>query len=93
MKRPRAWLCWSSGKDSAWALHTMRRQNGVEIVGLLTVLTETYGRVSMHGVREEILLAQAEAVELPLHRVAIPAPCSDELYRQAMGRAIEAAQG
>ncbi|HUT09654.1 MAG TPA: hypothetical protein VMY42_04095, partial [Thermoguttaceae bacterium] len=47
----------------------------------------------MHGVREEILLAQAEAVELPLHRVAIPAPCSDELYRQAMGRAIEAAQG
>jgi len=96
MKLPRAWLCWSSGKDSAWALHAMRRQNrtenGTEIVGLLTVLTETYGRVSMHGVREEVLAAQAEAAGLPLHRVAIPTPCSDEIYRRAMGRAIEAAK-
>jgi len=93
MTRSRAWLCWSSGKDSAWALHTVRRQNDVQIVGLLTVLTETYGRVSMHGVREDVLLAQAEAAQLPLHRVPIPSPCSDETYRRAMARAIETAKG
>ena len=92
MSKPRAWLCWSSGKESAWALHVSRRQDDAEIVGLLTVVTEPYCRVSMHGVREEILAAQAEAVGLPLVRVGIPARCSNEVYQQAMGQAVEQAK-
>lgn len=89
--KPRAWLCWSSGKDSAWALEMTRRSSEVEVVGLLAVISEPYGRVSMHGVREEVLLAQAEAVGLPLHRVRIPAACSHATYGRAMRRAIEQA--
>ncbi len=88
MAKPRAWVCWSSGKDSAWALHCVRQQGDVEVVGLLTTVTETYGRVSMHGVREEVLHAQAQAAELPLYRVPIPAPCSNTVYEAAMAEAI-----
>ncbi len=86
--RPRAWVCWSSGKDSAWALHVTRRQDEVEIVGLLTVVTQPYGRISMHGVREDVLAAQAEAAGLPLCRVPIPAPCPNAVYEEAMRRAV-----
>jgi uncharacterized protein (TIGR00290 family) len=69
------------------------RQEGVlDVVGLLTTVTEPYARVSMHGVREEILRAQAEAAGLPLVRVPIPAPCPDEVYQQAMAGAIEEAR-
>lgn len=92
MAIPRAWLCWSSGKDSAWALHTVRQQGNMEVVGLLTTVTEPYQRVSMHGVRQELLSAQAEATGLPLHRVPIPAPCPNEVYQQAMRQAIEEAR-
>ena len=88
MTRPRAWLCWSSGKDSAWALSVARRQAQVEVVGLLTTVTEPYDRVSMHAVRTELLEAQAAAVELPLVRVPIPAPCTNEIYEQAMRTAL-----
>jgi diphthamide synthase (EF-2-diphthine--ammonia ligase) len=70
--KPRAWVCWSSGKDSAWALHVARQQQEVDVVGLLTTVTDAYGRVSMHGVREEVLEAQADAVGLPLYRARIP---------------------
>jgi uncharacterized protein (TIGR00290 family) len=93
MSKPRAWLCWSSGKDSAWALHVVRGQGDVEIVGLLSTITEPYGRVSMHGVREELVVAQAEAAGLPLCRVPIPAACSNEVYEAAMQRAVEQAKG
>jgi uncharacterized protein (TIGR00290 family) len=89
MPRSRAWLCWSSGKDSAWALEVVRRQGDLEVVGLLTVVTEPYDRVSMHGVRSEVLAAQARATGLPLRRVPIPADCSDEAYRRAMQGAVE----
>ena len=92
MARPRAWLCWSSGKDSAWALEVVRRRGDVDVVGLLTVVSEAYGRVSMHGVREELLAAQAEAARLPLCRVPIPAPCTNGAYREAMGRAVRQAE-
>jgi len=64
--RPKALVAWSSGKDSAFALHAARVSGTLEIVGLLTTLTEDYGRVSMHGVREEILNRQAEALGLPV---------------------------
>lgn len=81
---PKALHCWSSGKDSAWALHAARQDPDLEIVGLLTTVTRPYERVSMHGVRESILRAQAAATGLPLHVVDIPAPCSNEEYENAM---------
>ena len=73
-------MAWSSGKDAAWALHLTRQSDEMEIVGLLTTVSEAFGRVSMHGVRETLLEAQAAALGLPLHRVSIPAPCSDDIY-------------
>src|SRR3990172_5636958 len=92
MTRPRAWLCWSSGKDSAWALHVARRQRELDVVGLLTTVTAPYDRVSMHGVRVEVLEAQATAAGLPLVRVPIPAPCPNEVYEDAMCQAIARAK-
>ncbi len=92
MAKPRAWLAWSSGKDSAWALHTVRRQGQVDVVGLLTTVTETFGRVSMHGVRIELLEAQAAAAGLPLLVVPIPAPCPNEVYERAMAEALRQAR-
>jgi len=90
--RPRAWVCWSSGKDSAWALHVARGERLFDVAGLLTTVTEPFGRASMHGVREEVLQAQAETVGLPLFRVPLPLPCSNEMYEQAMARAIDEAR-
>lgn len=86
--RPRAILAWSSGKDSAWALHVLRQQQAVEVVGLLTTINEHFDRVAMHAVRCELLRAQAMAVGLPLHPVAIPWPCSNEDYEAAMTAAV-----
>ena len=65
MSRPKAWMSWSTGKDSAWALKAARSQ-GFEIVALLSTLNAQFKRVAMHGVREELLDAQAEALGLPL---------------------------
>jgi len=73
-------MAWSSGKDAAWALHLTRQSGEMEIVGLLTTVSEAFGRVSMHGVRETLLEAQAAALGLPLHRVFVPTPCPDEVY-------------
>jgi uncharacterized protein (TIGR00290 family) len=87
--RPRAVLSWSSGKDSAYALYEVRRSVAFDVVGLLTTITETYDRVSMHGVRRSILDAQARAAGLPLYPVPIPSPCPNEVYERAMGRALE----
>lgn len=86
-------LSWSSGKDSAWALHVLRR-DGAEVAGLLTSVNETAGRVSMHGVREEVLQAQAAAAGLPLHTIRLPWPCTNAIYedrlQEAVGRAAAA---
>lgn len=90
--RDKALLAWSSGKDSAWALHVLRRRDDVEVVGLLTTMDEASRRVAMHTVREELVRAQAEAVRLPLVVVAIPSPCSPRQYESAMGGAVARAQ-
>jgi len=89
---PRAWMAWSSGKDSLWALHVARRSCDLEVAGLLTTLTADYARVSMHGVREALLQAQADALGLPLHRVLISASCSNEEYEAKMALALAAAR-
>jgi uncharacterized protein (TIGR00290 family) len=80
----RTLLSWSSGKDSAWSLHVLRAQAGVEVVGLLTTVNRDMGRVAMHAVREELLEAQARAAGLPLWKVRIPHRCSNEEYEGAM---------
>lgn len=92
MPHPKAWLAWSSGKDSAWALHVSRLKGDVEIVTLLTTVNTTHGRVAMHAVRESLLEAQAEALGLPLVKVPIPWPCPNDQYEQAMGRAMAQAR-
>jgi uncharacterized protein (TIGR00290 family) len=77
-------VSWSTGKDSAWCLHTLRAVPGVEVVGLLATVNEAYGRVSMHGVRSELLQAQSAAVGLPLVVVGLPSACSNATYDAAM---------
>jgi uncharacterized protein (TIGR00290 family) len=88
---PKALLCWSSGKDSAWALHMLRQRREVEIVGLLTTVNTAYDRVAMHAVRMTLLEAQAEAVGLPLWTIPIPSPCNNQEYEAAMSEAIKKA--
>ncbi|HEX9241098.1 MAG TPA: hypothetical protein VF875_01520 [Anaeromyxobacter sp.] len=92
MPNPKALLAWSSGKDSAWALHELRREGALDVVGLLTTVTSTYGRVSMHAVREELLDRQAAAVGLPCTKVRIPWPCPNERYEAEMAAALAAAR-
>jgi uncharacterized protein (TIGR00290 family) len=89
--RPKAILSWSSGKDSAWALHVLRQQAEVEVVALLTTINEAFDRVAMHAVRAELLREQAEAVGIPLWPVPIPWPCSNAEYEAAMSIAIDRA--
>ena len=88
MRKPKALISWSSGKDSAFALLEVRRADEFEVVGALTTVTETFGRVSIHGVRQEILRAQCEAAGLPPRIVPIPHPCPNEVYEARMGEAV-----
>ena len=81
-------LSWSSGKDSAWALHLLHRQYPGAVRGLLTTVNEAVDRVAMHAVRREVLEAQARAAGLPLIVVPIPSPCPNEIYEERMGVAV-----
>jgi uncharacterized protein (TIGR00290 family) len=92
MARPQALIAWSSGKDSAWALHEVRRAGDFEVVGALTTVTDEFARVSMHGVREDLLQAQLAAAGLLAIVVRIPYPCPNEIYERNMAAAIEAAK-
>ena len=85
----KALIAWSSGKDSAWALHEVRRAGEFEIAGALTTVTEIFDRVSMHGVRAELLRAQLEAARLVPTIVRIPFPCPNEIYEARMGAAMK----
>ncbi len=81
-------FCWSGGKDSAMALHALLRQKEFRVVALLTTVTESYERISMHGVRRELLKRQAESVGLPLHEVRIPPQCVNAIYEARMEEAL-----
>jgi uncharacterized protein (TIGR00290 family) len=87
----RVLLSWSSGKDSAWALHLLRRDPGIELCGLLTTLNEEFQRVAMHGTRRSVLEAQSRAAGLPLWIVPLPWPCSNEVYEQRMAEVCKRA--
>src|SRR5215813_6510029 len=82
--KPKAWLSWSSGKDSAWALHVLRRQGEYEITGLVTTFNSAFDRVAMHSTRRALVEAQARAAGLPLIVVQLPWPCSNVEYERIM---------
>ena len=91
MKTPDPILfCWSGGKDSAMALHALLQQQQFRVTALLTTITEGYDRISMHGVRHELLLQQAESIGLPLHEVRIPPLCVNPIYEARMEQALRA---
>jgi uncharacterized protein (TIGR00290 family) len=82
--KPKILLSWSSGKDSAWALHILRRQGEYEIAGLVTTVNSAFDRVAMHSTRRELVEQQAEAAGLPLQVVELPWPCSNADYERIM---------
>ena len=81
-------FCWSGGKDSAMALHALLLRKDVKVVALLTTVTEDFDRVSMHGVRRELLQRQAESIGLPLHEVRIPPQCINPIYESRTEQAL-----
>jgi uncharacterized protein (TIGR00290 family) len=89
MQRLKTLVSWSSGKDSAWLVHTLRSSMPqYEVCALLTTINQDADRVAMHAVRTEVLEAQARALGLPLWKVPIPSPCPNEIYERAMGEAV-----
>jgi len=88
----RVLLSWSSGKDCAWALHTLRQQPHTEVVGLLTTFNEEADRVAMHAVRRELVIAQSAVAGIPLRPIALPWPCSNADYEARMAEAIALAR-
>lgn len=87
--RDRALFAWSSGKDSAMALHELKKRENIEIAGLLTTVTEGYDRISMHGVRRVLLRRQAKALGYLMEEIEIPQNCSGEVYERRMGDAVQ----
>jgi uncharacterized protein (TIGR00290 family) len=85
-------VSWSGGKDAAWALHTLRQSDDYDVVGLVTTVTEGYERIAMHGIRREILFAQAEAVGLPVIEARLPQRADNETYETAFANALETAR-
>lgn len=81
-------MSWSGGKDSCMALHELQQSEEHRAVALMTTITEDYDRISMHGVRRELLQRQAESLGLPLHEVSIPAVATNEVYENVMSEAL-----
>jgi uncharacterized protein (TIGR00290 family) len=88
----KTWLSWSSGKDSAWSLQTLRQRGDVEIAGLFTTINAAFDRVAMHAVRRALLEAQARAAAIELHVVDIPYPCPNAEYERIMGAFVARAR-
>lgn len=85
-------LAWSGGKDAAWTLHVLRQRADVEVVGLLTTVTADYDRIAMHGIRRDVLHAQAAATGLPLLESVIPSRCDNDTYEQAFAATLAKAR-
>ena len=86
-------LSWSGGKDSAWALHTLRQNPEYRVAALLTTVNERFRRVAIHGFREELLDLQAVSVGLPIWKIPLPYPCSNADYESRMMAVCERAVG
>ncbi len=85
-------MSWSGGKDSALALYELQRDPRYEVVALMTSISDEYRRISHHGVREELLDAQADAIGVPLTKVYLPsangAPCTNKVYDEIMSKVM-----
>lgn len=92
MTRTPALLSWSGGKDAAWTLHALRQRDDVEIVGLLTTITAGHERISMQGIRVDVLRAQARAAGLPVIEARIPQRADNATYEASFGHALEQAR-
>ena len=90
--RKRALVAWSSGKDSAWTLHSLRSDAEVEVAGLFTTVNEDRGRVTVHAVRASLLEAQVEQTGLPMHKIPIPHPCPNAVYEAAIAQFVAQAR-
>jgi uncharacterized protein (TIGR00290 family) len=88
VSKKRVVVSWSSGKDSAWTLHRLRQLSDIEVVGLMTTLNQAFDRVAMHSTRAAVLEAQAAAAGLPLRKIPLPWPCSNEQYESCMGECV-----
>ncbi|MBP1623178.1 MAG: ATP-binding protein [Acidobacteria bacterium] len=88
-KKDRVLVGWSGGKDSAMALYELKSIEHIEIAALLTTVTEGYDRISMHGVRRELLVKQAGELGYPLEEISIPQNCTNETYEQRMRATLE----
>lgn len=85
-------MAWSGGKDAAWTLHTLRQQADVEVVGLVTTVTADYDRIAMHGIRRDVLHAQARRTGLPLIEAVIPSRCDNATYEASFADALARAR-
>ena len=92
MSLPKILLSWSGGKDSAWALHLLRQQRQFEVVALLTTINQQFRRIAIHGYRESLLDLQAEATGLPIWKVDLPFPCTNQDYETRMSTACDRAR-
>lgn len=92
MARTPVLLSWSGGKDAAWTLHVLRQRDDVEVVGLLTTITEGYERIAMQGIRVEVLHAQAAAAGLPVIEARMPQRADNTTYEASFASALQAAR-
>ena len=92
MTRNPALLSWSGGKDAAWTLHALRQRGEIEVVGLLTTITAGHERISMQGIRVDVLHAQARAAGLPVIEARIPQRADNATYEASFGHALEQAR-
>jgi len=84
-------MSWSGGKDCAMALYELLRAHEYEPVALLTTIAQEHRRISHHGVREELVDQQADAIDIPLEKVYLPTadgPCTNQMYEQIMAAAL-----
>ncbi|MBF6025309.1 ATP-binding protein [Lysobacter niastensis] len=92
MTRTPILLSWSGGKDAAWTLHALRQRDDVEVVGLLTTLTEGYDRVAMQGIRRDVLQAQARAAGIPVIEAWMPQRADNDTYERVFAQGLEDAR-
>lgn len=92
MQQPACLLAWSGGKDAAWALHVLRQRRDVEVVGLLTTITDRYERVAMQGIRVDVLHAQARATRLPVIESRIAPQADNASYESSFATALHASR-
>src|SRR3954468_7153814 len=84
-------LSWSGGKDSALTLQSLTADPRYRAVGLVTAVTRGYDRISIHGVRRQLLETQAVSVGLPLHVIELEPACSNDAYERAFHAGLKEA--